>query len=69
MEDRIATQVRLPRALNDRLRREARARDVGVSLMVAHAVERYLDALVPVDQFTGAPSDEIAEQIGLGAGR
>jgi predicted HicB family RNase H-like nuclease len=47
--DRITKAVRLDPALNDRLKREARIRNISANLLINAAVEDYLNRLVPVD--------------------
>lgn len=46
----MTTAVRLPEALHRRLQEAALERDVSVNLLVAKAIERYLDQLIPLDQ-------------------
>ncbi len=51
VEPRVSTAVRLPSSLHQRLRREARARQVSANLLVERALQDYLDHL---------PSAEVA---------
>lgn len=44
-ERRIATAVRLPESLHERLRLAARDRDVSTNLLITSAVAEYLDRL------------------------
>lgn len=46
----MATAVRLPVDLHNRLVGAADERDVSVNYLVTRAVARYLDALVPLDE-------------------
>lgn len=48
-EPRVATAVRLPVSLRDRLQAVASERDVSVNLLVTRAVADYLRRLVPFD--------------------
>ena len=47
-EPRVATAVRLPKQLHERVQREAEERQVSVNYIVVRAIERYLDCMVPV---------------------
>lgn len=49
-EDRVATAVRLPESLHQRLHGAASERDVSVNLLVTRAVEEYLDRLPSAEQ-------------------
>ena len=49
-EERVATAVRVPKTLHDRVRAAAQERQVGVNFLVVRALEEYLDRLVPVDE-------------------
>jgi hypothetical protein len=49
-ERRVATAIRLPESLRDRLRQTADARQVSVNLLVTKAVDDYLARLTPVDE-------------------
>lgn len=44
-EELVATAVRLPRGLHERLTTVAASRDVSVNFMVRRAIEKYLDNL------------------------
>lgn len=48
--DRVATAVRLPVDLHNRLIGAADERDVSVNYLVVKAVARYLDDLVPLNE-------------------
>lgn len=54
-EDRVATAVRLPVSVHERLRRAADDRDVSANLLVTRAVTEYLDRLCGVDALLNAP--------------
>lgn len=47
--DRITKAVRLEPALNQRLKDEARRRNVSANLLINAAVEDYLNRLVPLE--------------------
>jgi predicted transcriptional regulator len=47
--DRITKAVRLDTALNDRLKAEARARNVSANLLINAAVADYLERLLPIE--------------------
>jgi predicted transcriptional regulator len=47
-QPRVATAVRLPKQLHERIQREADERQVSVNYIVERAIERYLDRMVPV---------------------
>lgn len=49
-EPRVATAVRLPPELHDRLRTEALKRQVSANLLVEKAITVYLDRLPPFDE-------------------
>lgn len=51
-DDLVAVSLRVPRGLHDRLKHEARRRDLGAAVLVRKALELYLDGLelVPDDQ-------------------
>ncbi len=53
-ERRIATAVRLPESLHQRLHDAASERDVSVNLLVNRAVEDFLDRLPSPDAVLGA---------------
>ena len=44
-EDRVATAVRIPAGLHERLQREAEARDVSVNYLLVRGAELVLDRL------------------------
>jgi predicted HicB family RNase H-like nuclease len=46
----VATAVRLPVSVHERLQAAADERDVSVNYLVVRALLRYLDELVPADQ-------------------
>jgi predicted HicB family RNase H-like nuclease len=48
-EPRVATAVRLPADLHERLRAEATRRQVSANLLVEKAISVYLDRLPPYD--------------------
>lgn len=48
--DRVGTQVRMSKDLNERLHAAASERDVSVNLLIVRACEAYLARLVPVDE-------------------
>lgn len=48
-EKRVATAVRLPESLHERLQREAEARDTSINHLLAKAANYYLDRLPPVE--------------------
>ncbi|MGI8796789.1 MAG: toxin-antitoxin system HicB family antitoxin [Acidimicrobiia bacterium] len=41
-EQRVTTAVRIPESTHEKLREEARERDVSVNYLIVRAVERYL---------------------------
>lgn len=45
LQDRVATAVRLPRELHERLQEHAEMRDVSVNWLVTRAVEHFLAEL------------------------
>lgn len=47
--DRVATAVRLPRELHDRLRQVAEERATSVTHLLVKAAESYLERLPPLD--------------------
>lgn len=47
--DRVATSIRLPRDLLDRLTEEAEWRDLSVNYLITKAVSRYLAGLKPLE--------------------
>jgi predicted DNA-binding protein len=47
-QPRVATAVRLPKQLHERIQREADERQVSVNYIVERAIERYLERMVPV---------------------
>jgi hypothetical protein len=49
-EPRIATAVRLPEQLHERIRKAAGERQVSVNFLVERAIERYLDQMVPAGE-------------------
>lgn len=49
-EPRVATAVRLPPELHDRLRSEAMRRQVSANLLVERAISVYLDRLPPFEE-------------------
>ena len=49
-EPRVATAVRLPVAVHERLRAAADERQVSVNLLVEKAIDDYLARLVPLDE-------------------
>jgi predicted HicB family RNase H-like nuclease len=49
-EKRVATAVRLPVSVHERLQAAADEREVSVNYLVVRALSRYLDELVPADQ-------------------
>lgn len=53
-EDRVATAVRLPASVHERLHAAAAERDVSANLLVTRAVTEYLERLVPVDAAVAA---------------
>jgi predicted HicB family RNase H-like nuclease len=57
-EERVATAVRVPKTLHDRVRAAALERQVGVNLLVVRALEEYLDRLVPVDELVRTRDDQ-----------
>jgi len=48
-ERRVTTAIRLPESTHDKLREEARERDVSVNFLVVRAVERYLSSMPSAD--------------------
>lgn len=54
-EDRVATAVRLPVSVHERLHAAAADRDVSANLLVTRAVTEYLERLVPVDAAVATP--------------
>lgn len=46
--DRITKAVRLDSALNERLKAEARQRNVSANLLINAAIEDYLERLLPI---------------------
>ena len=50
LEPRVATAVRLPVTVHERLREAAEERQVSVNLLVEKAIDDYLARLVPVDE-------------------
>lgn len=46
----VATNMRLPRELHDRLVQAAAEREVSVNWLAKRAIEHYLDRLIPVDE-------------------
>jgi predicted HicB family RNase H-like nuclease len=48
-EQRITTAVRLPKSTHQKLREEARERDVSVNYLIVRALERYFGALPQPD--------------------
>jgi predicted HicB family RNase H-like nuclease len=46
----VATAIRFPESLRDRLRETADARQVSVNLLVTKAVDEYLGRLRPLDE-------------------
>jgi len=48
--DRITKAVRLDPELNQRLKEEARRRNVSANLLINAAVEDYLNRLIPLDE-------------------
>ena len=48
--DRITKAVRLDPELNQRLKEEARSRNVSANLLINAAVEDYLNRLIPLDE-------------------
>lgn len=48
-QDRVATAVRLPVSIHQRLHEEAAARDVSANLLVTRAVSEYLERLSSLD--------------------
>jgi predicted HicB family RNase H-like nuclease len=51
-DDRVATQVRLPRDLHQRLLEAANDRDLSANYLMTRAIADFLDRLIPADQFT-----------------
>ena len=49
-ERRIATAVRLPESIHERLRRAAEERSVSANLLVTKALAEYLDRLPDLDE-------------------
>lgn len=49
-EPRVATAVRLPLDLHERLRAEAMKRQVSANLLVERAISVYLDRLPPFEE-------------------
>lgn len=49
-EPRVATAVRLPKELHERVQRAAEERQVSANYIVVRAIERYLDCMIPVDE-------------------
>jgi predicted HicB family RNase H-like nuclease len=47
-ENRVATAVRIPAELHERLQREAEARDVSVNYLLVRGAELVLDRLTPL---------------------
>lgn len=47
--DRITKAVRLDSALNEKLKTEARRRNVSANLLITAAIEDYLGRLVPIE--------------------
>ena len=47
---RVTKAVRLEPALDERLRAEARARNVSANLLINRAVDEFLDRLLPIDE-------------------
>jgi predicted transcriptional regulator len=47
-QPRVATAVRLPKQLHQRIQRAADERQVSVNYIVERAIERYLERMVPV---------------------
>lgn len=49
VEDRVATAVRLPLSVHERLHAAASDRDVSANLLITRAVTEFLDRLPPLD--------------------
>ncbi len=56
-EPRVATAVRLPESLHQRLQDAATERDVSVNLLVTRAVEEYLERLPSAAQALSTGGD------------
>lgn len=50
MSERVATAIRLPKPLHERLHKEADERMISVNLIVCRAVEDFLEKLIPVEE-------------------
>jgi hypothetical protein len=61
-EERVATAVRLPRALHEQLHEAADERQVAANLLIVKAIERFLAQLTPVDELTG-PVSQAADTV------
>jgi predicted HicB family RNase H-like nuclease len=48
-EERVATAIRIPRPLHERLKQAAEERQVAVNLLAVKALEDYVDRLIPVE--------------------
>lgn len=48
--DRVATAIRVPRDLHDRLSEAAFDRDLPINFLVVKAIEAMLDNLIPVEE-------------------
>jgi predicted HicB family RNase H-like nuclease len=47
-EERVQTNVRIPKSLHERLAEEAHSREIGVNLLIVNAITEYLDNLPPI---------------------
>jgi predicted HicB family RNase H-like nuclease len=47
-EDRVATAIRIPARLHERLQREAEARDVSMNYLLVRGAELVLERLIPL---------------------
>ena len=64
-EARVATAVRLPRSLHEKLHEAADERQVAANLLIVKALETFLAQLTPVDQLTGPqPPDRVSQAPG-----
>lgn len=58
LDDRVATAVRLPRQLHERLQRTAEERDTSVNNLLTKGAELYLKHLPPLEVWQNRESEE-----------
>lgn len=57
-DNRTTTAIRFPAELHERLQHEAEVRELSMNWLVNRAVERFLDDLIPVEEFVLTRSEQ-----------